>query len=56
MKEFLIILSASWKFAATFPVAVLVFDLSFFKTLLYTNIGGLMRIIIAAMASKGIMF
>ncbi|MBI9065233.1 MAG: hypothetical protein JEZ14_24830 [Marinilabiliaceae bacterium] len=54
MKEFLIILSASWKFAATFPVAVLVFDLSFFETLLYTNIGGLMGIIIAAMASKGI--
>jgi len=54
MKELLIILSATWKFAATFPVAVLVLDLSFFETLLYTNTGGLLGITIATMASKGI--
>lgn len=54
MKELLIILSATWKFAATFPVAIYAFEMSFIETLLYTNIGGLLGIIASLFLSKGI--
>ena len=54
MKEFIIIFSSSWKFAATFPIAVYVFKMSFFETILYTNIGGLIGMAVFALASKGL--
>ncbi len=41
MKELTIILFCTWKFAATFPVAIYVMKMSVLQTLLYTNIGGI---------------
>jgi hypothetical protein len=40
MKEFAIIVSCTWKFAATFPVAILVMKMSVTETLIYANLGG----------------
>lgn len=54
MKALLIILSSTWKFAATFPLAVFVFHLSFAETILYTNIGGFIGMIISTLTSKGL--
>lgn len=54
MKELIIIFSCTWKFAATFPVAVYLFKMSFLETILYTNIGGFIGMIVFALASKGI--
>ena len=56
MKALLIILSATWKFAATFPVAIYVFKMTFIETLFYTNIGGLIGIIVSIFLSKGIIY
>jgi hypothetical protein len=56
MTELLIILSATWKFAATFPVAIYVFKMTFIETLVYTNIGGLIGIIVSLFFSKGIIY
>lgn len=41
MKELIIIFFCTWKFAATFPVAVYVMKMSAIETLFYTNIGGI---------------
>lgn len=54
MKEFIIIISSTWKFAATFPVAVYLFKMSFVETILYTNIGGLIGIVFFMFSSKGV--
>ncbi len=54
MDILIIILSSTWKFAATFPIAVYVFKMSFFQTIVYTNIGGLLGIIIFRFLSKGL--
>lgn len=54
MKEFVIIFSSTWKFAATFPIAVYVFKMSFFETILYTNIGGLIGMVVFLFASRGL--
>lgn len=54
MEIWIVILSSTWKFAATFPVAVYVFKMTFFQTILYTNIGGLLGIIASAILSKGL--
>jgi len=54
MKELIIIISSTWKFAATFPVAVYAFKMSFFETILYTNIGGLIGIVLFSLTSKGV--
>jgi len=42
MKELTIIFFCTWKFAATFPVAIYVMKMSFTETLIYTNIGGIL--------------
>ena len=42
MKELTVIFFCTWKFAATFPVAVYVMNLSFTETIIYTNIGGIL--------------
>jgi len=54
MKGLIVIISSSWKFAATFPVAVYAFKMSFVETIIYTNIGGLLGIVIFTFLSKGI--
>lgn len=56
MKVLLIILSATWKFAATFPVAIYIFKMTFMETILYTNIGGLIGIIVSLFFSKGLIY
>ena len=53
MEELFIILSSTWKFAATFPVAIYLFKMSFFETILYTNLGGLAGIVIFTLISNG---
>jgi hypothetical protein len=54
MKELIIIISSTWKFAATFPIAVIAFKMSFFETLMYTNIGGFIGIVLFSLVSKGV--
>lgn len=54
MDKLIVILSSTWKFAATFPVAVYVFNMSFFETILYTNIGGFLGLIVSVILSKGL--
>lgn len=56
MKALLIILSATWKFAATFPVAIYIFEMTFIETILYTNIGGLIGVIVSLFFSKGLIY
>ncbi len=55
MKELIIIISSTWKFAATFPVAIYLFHMSFFETILYTNIGGIIGIVVFSLLSKGLL-
>ena len=55
MQELIVIASSTWKFAATFPVAIYLFKMSFFETILYTNIGGVIGIIVFAFFSKGLL-
>jgi hypothetical protein len=52
MKELTIIFFCSWKFAATFPVAVYVMKMSFAETLIYTNIGGILGTLISVYLSE----
>ena len=54
MKELTIVFFCSWKFALTFPVAVYVMKMSFAETLFYTNLGGLVGIIVFAYLSTQI--
>jgi uncharacterized membrane protein len=54
MKEFIIIISSTWKFAATFPIAIYLFHMSFLETILYTNIGGFIGVVVFTMFSKGL--
>lgn len=54
MKEFVIVVMSTWKFAATFPIAIYGFNMSFYETILYTNIGGLVGLLVFTLASKGI--
>jgi hypothetical protein len=46
VKELTIILFCTWKFAAMFPIAVLAMKMSFFETIIYTNIGGALGAVI----------
>ena len=52
MEGLTVIFFSSWKFAATFPVAVLVMKMSFLETIIYTNIGAILGIIVFTFASK----
>jgi len=47
----LTILFSSVKFAMTFPVAVIQFEFSFFETILWTNVGGILGIYFFAFLS-----
>jgi hypothetical protein len=44
MKEVTIVFFCTWKFAATFPVAVYAMNMSVFEILLYSNIGGIIGV------------
>ncbi|MBN2813798.1 MAG: hypothetical protein JXQ80_06950 [Bacteroidales bacterium] len=55
MKELTVIFFSSWKFAATFPVAVYAMKMSFTETLIYTNIGGLLGMVISVFLSDVIL-
>jgi len=46
MKELTVIFLCTWKFAATFPLAVYAMKMSFTETLLYTNIGGIIGAVV----------
>ncbi len=46
MKELTIIFLCTWKFAATFPLAIYAMKMSFAKTLFYTNIGGIVGAVV----------
>jgi uncharacterized membrane protein len=48
------ILLGSFKFAMTFPLAVLEFKYSFFETVLWINIGGILGIYFFAYLSEGL--
>ncbi len=52
MKELTIIFFSTWKFAATFPIAIYVMGMSFTETLFYTNIGGILGTIISVYLSR----
>lgn len=45
MNKLVIILSCTWKFALTFPVAVYAMRMNFRETLLYTNLGGILGVL-----------
>jgi len=51
MKAITVIFFCSWKFAATFPVAIYVLKMSFSETLLYTNIGGVLGTLLSVYLS-----
>lgn len=46
MKELTVVFFCSWKFALTFPVAVYGMKMSFIETILYSNLGGLIGVIV----------
>ncbi len=52
MKALTVILFCSWKFAMTFPIAVYGFKMTFFETILYTNIGGVAGVLFFALLSN----
>ncbi len=54
MNEFFVALISSFRFAMTFPIAILEFGFGFFKTILWTNIGGIAGILFFTHFSKGI--
>ncbi|MBN2481922.1 MAG: hypothetical protein JXB19_09290 [Bacteroidales bacterium] len=56
MKEITILLLSPWKFAATFPLAILVFKMSWTDTIIFTNIGGIAGIIIFGLLSRLLIF
>ncbi|MBN2522672.1 MAG: hypothetical protein JXB24_05330 [Bacteroidales bacterium] len=52
MKELTIVISCTWKFALTFPVAVCLMRMSFAETILYTNIGGILGVFVFSFLSR----
>jgi len=54
MEILITILLGSFKFAMTFPLAVLEFQFSFFETILWINIGGIAGVYFFAYLSEGI--
>jgi hypothetical protein len=55
MKEITIIFFCTWKFAATFPVAIVLMKMSVAETLIYTNIGGALGTFIFVFLSDAIL-
>jgi hypothetical protein len=46
VKALTIIFFSSWKFAATFPLAIYIMRMTFWETLVYTNLGGILGAIV----------
>jgi len=46
VKPLTIIFFSSWKFAATFSVAIYVMRMTFWETLIYTNLGGILGAVV----------
>ena len=55
MKALTVIFFCTFKFAATFPVAVYVMQMSFIEIILYANIGGILGVLFFVFLSKGIL-
>jgi hypothetical protein len=56
LQELTVIFFASWKFAAIFPVAIVAMKMSFAKTLLCTNIGGILGVLTFTFFSKFLLY
>ena len=56
MKEILVILFSTVKFGLTFPLAIMEYHLGFMGTILWTNVGGLIGILIFAYLSKQLLY
>ena len=52
MKEIIVVLLSSFKFAMTFPVAIIQFKFGYMETLLWTNVGGFLGILFFAFLSE----
>ena len=56
MEEFLVIFFSSVKFGLTFPLAIIEYNLGFMETILWTNVGGLIGILVFAFLSEQLLF
>lgn len=54
MKELTIIFFCTWKFAATFPIAIIGMKMPFWETIFLTNLGGILGVVIFVFFSKAI--
>jgi hypothetical protein len=54
MKEVSVIIFCTWKFALTFPYAIYGVRMSFWETIFFTNIGGLIGLVVSVFLSRGI--
>lgn len=52
MKEITVLLLSPWKFAATFPFAILILKMPWSDTFIFTNIGGVIGIILFGLLSR----
>lgn len=55
MKILSVIFFSSFKFAMTFPLAIMVYKMGFWKTLLWINTGGILGIFFFTYLSKGVL-
>ena len=55
LKELSVIIFSSFKFAMTFPLAILEYKFSMLRTILWTNIGGMIGIIVFTLLSEEIL-
>ena len=56
MKELTVLVFFTFKFALTFPVAIYGLKMSFWETILYSNLGGLIGLLVSVYLSKLIIF
>lgn len=56
LKEISVIIFSSFKFAMTFPLAILEYKMGVLKTILWTNLGGLIGIFVFAFLSEQLIF
>ena len=52
MKALTVIFFSSWKFAATFPIAIYAMQMPVSETLIYTNLGGILGTLISVYFSR----
>lgn len=56
LKEISVIIFSSFKFAMTFPLAILEYKMGVLKTIMWTNIGGLLGILVFAFLSEQLIY